>query len=104
MESFKAAFYVALAAMLVLGMARTGARAPRAAAAAEPIAGDKRPANNTKPPAPPMNAAAKDLEKSYRGPLPEPTAEQIQLRDALRRDLEHLAGKIGERNLLKYRQ
>ena len=37
--------------------------------------------------------------ESFRGPLPELTAKQQQVRDRLRADLEHLAGKIGERNL-----
>ncbi|HEV7224170.1 MAG TPA: M28 family peptidase, partial [Pirellulales bacterium] len=46
----------------------------------------------------------KPMEKSYRGPLAELTPEQVRLRDALRADLEHLAGKIGERNLRRYPQ
>jgi hypothetical protein len=37
--------------------------------------------------------------ESYRGPLPELTAGQVQVRDALRRDLARLAGVIGQRNL-----
>ncbi len=46
----------------------------------------------------------KPVEKSYRGPLPELTADQAKLRDEMQADLEHLAGKIGERNLLCYPQ
>src|SRR6185437_8332315 len=46
----------------------------------------------------------KPMEKSYRGPLAELTPEQVRQRDALRADLEHLAGKIGERNLRRYPQ
>jgi len=37
--------------------------------------------------------------ESYRGPLPELTAGQVKVRDALRRDLARLAGVIGERNV-----
>ena len=37
--------------------------------------------------------------ESYRGPLPELTVGQVQVRDALKRDLARLAGVIGERNL-----
>ncbi|MCE9555168.1 MAG: M28 family peptidase [Planctomycetes bacterium] len=37
--------------------------------------------------------------QSFRGSLPELTAEQLQVRDRLRGDLHHLAGEIGERNL-----
>jgi peptidase M28-like protein len=37
--------------------------------------------------------------ESYRGPLPPLTAEESLLRDALRRDVEKLAGEIGERNV-----
>lgn len=44
------------------------------------------------------------MEKSYRGPLAELSPEQIELRDAMRIDVEHLAGKIGERNLRRYAQ
>jgi hypothetical protein len=36
--------------------------------------------------------------KSFRGPLPPLTAEQVSLRDELRRHVEKLAGEIGERN------
>jgi Zn-dependent M28 family amino/carboxypeptidase len=41
--------------------------------------------------------------KSYRGPMPPLTAQEIDLRDALRRDVEKLAGEIGERNMARYR-
>lgn len=44
------------------------------------------------------------IDKSYRGPLAELTPEQVELRDAMRIDIEHLAGKIGERNLRRYPQ
>ena len=37
--------------------------------------------------------------KSYRGPLPPLTPVQTALRDELRRDVEHLASVIGERNV-----
>src|SRR5262245_31072755 len=37
--------------------------------------------------------------RSHRGPLPPFTAEQGALRDALRRDVQKLAGDIGERNV-----
>jgi Zn-dependent M28 family amino/carboxypeptidase len=37
--------------------------------------------------------------KSHRGPLPPLTAEQGALRDALKRDVQKLAGDIGERNV-----
>jgi hypothetical protein len=37
--------------------------------------------------------------ESWRGALPPLTEEQGRLRDALRRDVEHLAGEIGERNM-----
>ena len=37
--------------------------------------------------------------KSYRGPQPPLTPTQIVLRDELRRDVEHLASVIGERNI-----
>ena len=40
--------------------------------------------------------------KSYRGPMLPLTAQQIDLRDALRRDVEKLAGEIGERNIPRY--
>ncbi len=42
------------------------------------------------------------MQTSYRGPLAELTVEQKALRDVLRRDVETLAGKIGERNLRYY--
>jgi Zn-dependent M28 family amino/carboxypeptidase len=41
--------------------------------------------------------------KSYRGPLQRLTAQEIDLIDALRRDVEKLAGEIGERNVWQYR-
>jgi hypothetical protein len=37
--------------------------------------------------------------KSFRGPLPPLDAEQIWLRDHLKRDVQKLAGEIGERNV-----
>lgn len=37
---------------------------------------------------------------TFRGPLPPLTSAQATLRDELRRDVEHLAGTIGERNYL----
>ncbi len=40
--------------------------------------------------------------KSHRGPLPALTETQAGLRDALKRDIETLAGEIGERNLYRY--
>ena len=40
--------------------------------------------------------------KSYRGPLPPLTPKQVDLRDMLRRDVEKLAGEIGERNIPRY--
>jgi hypothetical protein len=40
--------------------------------------------------------------ESHRGPLPELTAQQRELRDALRADVETLAGTIGERNIHRY--
>jgi len=51
-----------------------------------------------------LAAAEKPMEKSYRGPLAELTPEQVRLRDLLEADVEHLAGKIGERNLIRYPQ
>ena len=39
---------------------------------------------------------------SHRGPLPPLTERQESLRDALRRDVEYLAGAIGERNVWTY--
>lgn len=44
------------------------------------------------------------MPTSFRGPLPELSEEQKELRDELRRDVEELAGKIGERNLQHYQQ
>ncbi|MHC4447359.1 MAG: M28 family peptidase, partial [Planctomycetota bacterium] len=38
--------------------------------------------------------------KSFRGPLPALTPQQTALRDALREDVEVIAGRIGERNLV----
>jgi Zn-dependent M28 family amino/carboxypeptidase len=43
-------------------------------------------------------------EKSYRGPLPPLTADQIVLRDQLRRDVETLASDIGERNIFNLKK
>lgn len=39
--------------------------------------------------------------KSFKGPLPPMTAEQEAIERELRRDVEHLAGNIGERNVYK---
>ena len=39
--------------------------------------------------------------KSYRGPLPALTAEQQGLRGALKRHVEQLAGRIGERHVMR---
>ncbi len=44
------------------------------------------------------------MEKSFKGPLPELTAEQTVLVEELRRDVDVLARKIGERNLGKYQK
>jgi len=44
------------------------------------------------------------MEKSFKGPLPELTTGQSALVDELRRDVDVLARKIGERNLGKYKQ
>jgi hypothetical protein len=52
-----------------------------------PALAQLRPANLTMP------------GKSFKGELPKLTEEQAKLRDALRADVEHLAGKIGERNV-----
>jgi Zn-dependent M28 family amino/carboxypeptidase len=41
--------------------------------------------------------------KSYRGPMPPLTVQETDLRDALRRNVEKLAGEIGERNIPRYR-
>ncbi len=40
--------------------------------------------------------------KNFTGPLPQLTAEQIQLKDELVRDVQMLAGQIGERNTMRY--
>ena len=40
--------------------------------------------------------------KSYSGTIPPLTAQEITLRDALQRDVEKLAGEIGERNSIQY--
>lgn len=40
--------------------------------------------------------------KIYSGPLPQLTAEQIQLKDELIRDVQTLAGQIGQRNTFHY--
>jgi hypothetical protein len=42
--------------------------------------------------------------KSHTGALPDLTAQQVALRDALRRDVEQLAGTIGERNYTLYKK
>jgi len=42
--------------------------------------------------------------KSYRGPVRPLTELEARLRDALRRDVEKLAGSIGQRNLSRYPQ
>ncbi|HEV3022775.1 MAG TPA: M28 family peptidase, partial [Pirellulales bacterium] len=61
---------------------------------------------NAKPPqgATEANSETKKqtMDKSYKGPLPELTAEQILVRDELRRDVRMLAEEIGERNLRRY--
>jgi hypothetical protein len=41
--------------------------------------------------------------KSYTGPLPPLTSAQISLRDELRRDVETLAGQIGQRNIWNHK-
>jgi hypothetical protein len=41
--------------------------------------------------------------ESFRGPLPPLTDEQAALGESLRRDVEMLAGMIGERNVFRYR-
>jgi hypothetical protein len=75
------------------------------ARAAEPQATNPQPKNSPAPPMPPADEKpAKKPERSYRGPLPELSVEQIRLRDALRADVEQLAGTIGERNLVRYQQ
>ena len=40
--------------------------------------------------------------KTYKGPLPQLTAEQIQLKDELARNVQTIAGQIGERNTMHY--
>lgn len=42
--------------------------------------------------------------ESYKGVLPTLTAQEIALRDSLRRDVETLAGKIGGRNFFHYQK
>ena len=42
--------------------------------------------------------------KSYSGTIPPLTAQEISLRDALQRDVEKLAGEIGERNFIQYQK
>ncbi|MDP6933413.1 MAG: M28 family peptidase, partial [Myxococcota bacterium] len=37
--------------------------------------------------------------RSFRGALPQLTAQEMSIRDGLERHVEHLAGEIGERNL-----
>lgn len=41
--------------------------------------------------------------KSYRGPMLPLTTQETELRDELRRDVEKLAGEIGERNVWRHR-
>lgn len=52
----------------------------------------------------PNSTPIKTMPTRYRGPLPELSDEQKLLRDELRRDVEALAGKIGERNLRHYEE
>ena len=40
--------------------------------------------------------------KTYTGPLPPLTDEEIRFQDAIQEDVERLAGKIGERNVYQY--
>jgi hypothetical protein len=40
--------------------------------------------------------------KSFTGPLPPLSEEEVVLAGALRRDVETLAGEIGERNVWRY--
>lgn len=48
---------------------------------------------------------SKDMPgKSYQGPLPAATTSQQKLAARLKADVTHLAGTIGERNLIKYPQ
>ncbi len=47
-----------------------------------------------------MGAAVDMPGESHRGPLPPLNDEQIRVRDGLQKDLERLAGQIGERNTL----
>jgi hypothetical protein len=42
--------------------------------------------------------------ESYRGELPPLTPKEVALGDSLRRDVEKLAGEIGERNFLHYKE
>ncbi|OCR01745.1 aminopeptidase [Oscillatoriales cyanobacterium USR001] len=42
--------------------------------------------------------------KSYSGEIPPLTTQEILIRDALRRDVEKLAGEIGERNFIQYQK
>jgi hypothetical protein len=42
--------------------------------------------------------------ESYRGELPPLTQKEVALRDSLQRDVEKLAGEIGERNFLYYKE
>jgi hypothetical protein len=42
--------------------------------------------------------------ESFKGPLPPLTQRQIALRDGLKRDVEWLAGQIGERNVQNYQR
>ena len=40
--------------------------------------------------------------KSFSGPLPQLTAHEAALRDALKKDVEQIAGQIGERNIYRH--
>jgi hypothetical protein len=42
--------------------------------------------------------------KNYKGPLPELTAEQVQLKNQLADDVQTIAGQIGERNTTRYKK
>ena len=42
--------------------------------------------------------------KSYEGEIPPLTTQEILIRDAVRRDVEKLAGEIGERNFIQYQK
>ena len=40
--------------------------------------------------------------KTYAGPLPPLTDEEVKVRDQMRKDVEQLAAEIGERNIQQY--